>query len=195
MTIRYYLMSALEVDNRRCPKYMFVDYADLNPAGLNVQWNAMDYGLVPVFLVRANVTTAQHAALAAQPDVISVPENINNQIGGALPQVEAALEALHIPAGLVSSTNTYKEVLRAVARIFQFFQRMHGMFGEKLIDGPVGLNTQWSDIPDGARSNLRDAADSMELDYSSVIATTTVRQILKMFAGQYGDPILFGEEF
>jgi len=195
MTIRYYLMPALEVDNRRCPKYMFVDYADLNPAGLNVQWNAMDYGLMPVFLVRANVTIAQHAALAAQYDVIAVPENINNQIGAGLSQVQTALETLHIPAGWISFTNTYKEVLRTIACIFQFFQRLHGMFGEKLIDGAVNLNTEWADIPVEARINLRDVADSIRLDYSSVVATTTVRQILKMFADQYVKPILFGDTF
>ena len=198
MTTRYYVIPAkltpMSTGIARSPKYL---YSPLyNPAGLNIRWNAMDYGLQPVFLVRANVSTAQHTGLAAQSDVIAVPENINNQIGAGLYQVQAALETLHIPAGWVVSTNTYKEVLRAVARIFQFFQRMHGMFGEKLIDGAVNLNTTWSQIPQSARSNLRDAADSMGFDYSSVGPTTTVRQILKMFADQYIAPILLGgDEF
>jgi hypothetical protein len=43
------------------------------------------------------------------------------------------------------------------------------------------------------KQKLRDAADSMGMDYSFVTSTTTIRQILKNFADQWGDkPIYIG---
>lgn len=178
MTIRFYVVpligAGVHGDARR-PKYI--------AAISGLAWGAMDYGLYDVALVAADVSAGQHTSISANSDVVSAPANIDNTItAGALTNVKSALEALNIPANWATTANTYRDVLRVVAGIFQFAQRYHGMHNKQLLPSGVTLDTQFQDLPAAMQTELVDVADSMQIDRSGATGTITVRQILKAFA-------------
>lgn len=193
MTIRYYLIPLEIVDDRRGPKYLKWHFTE-NPTPLDVVWSGMDFGLEPVMLIRADVTGAQHTTLSANADVISIPTNIDANItAGALPAVKAALETLNIPAGWVTTSFTYRQVLRIVAGLFQFAQRHHGVHLERLFSGGFDLDTQFSALPLAVRQRLIATASTLEYDTSGLSGSNTIRQILKNVADQWGSkPIFIG---
>lgn len=194
MTIRYYLIPIEIVDSdKRGPKYLNWRFTE-NPAPLNVPWSMMDFGLEPVMLIRADVTGGQHTTLSANADVISIPTNIDANItAGALSAVKAALETLNIPAGWVTTSFTYRQVLRMVCGLFQFAQRHHGVHLERLFSGGFDLDTQFSALPLAVRQRLIATADSLEYDTSGLSGSNTIRQILKNVADQWGSkPVIIG---
>jgi hypothetical protein len=193
--IRWYIWPVDEIFTagslHRGPKYL--KWLQ-NPTGIDVRWSWMDYGLMPSGLLVADVTAAQHAQAAAQPDIVVVPENIDNTIGAvALPMVQAELEALHIPAGWVNTTHTYRDVLRKTAHLFLLAQRYHGRTAKRLIDAGYNLNSTIASLPQSVRSSLNEAAQSLDYDTSAIQGTWTVRQALGYLADQWGnEPLKFG---
>lgn len=189
--IRFYLMPMEQVGMFRGPKYLRWRQ---NPGGLSVRWNGMDYGKIDVMLVRAKVSQSEHGYLAAQQDVVSVPEDIDGSISvGALAGVKASLEGLYLPGGWISVGVSYRQVLRVVAGIFQLAQRYHGRAGAKLFELGIGLDTQWAALPVGVKQSLRASAEDLGFDTSGVTAESTMRQILKMMADQWGEAFIFGD--
>lgn len=187
MAIRVYLLPIVPHParaNGRVPKYLIA---------LGVPWGGMDYGLEPVMLVVADVTAAQHAALAANADVVSVPANLDAPIGaGALNAARSALEALGIPAQWLVASTTWREAVRHVARVFQLAQRFHGLYGVRLYRGGVTLNTTVARLTAGQRAALLDAATSLGWDVSGVQSDWTLRHALKALSDQWGAPVLIG---
>jgi hypothetical protein len=176
----------------RGPKYLLWRF---NEAGVDVRWSMMDYGLMPTALLWADVTPAQQIQAEGLPDVITIPENIDQAIGtaNALSQVQAALESLHIPSGWITVGHTYREVMRKVAGLFLFAQRYHGRHAAKLIEAGYGLNSLISDLPANVRASLNDTAQSLGYDTDPIAGSWTVRQALKYLADQWGDaPLLIG---
>ena len=111
MANRVYLMpvtgAGTTTDSRR-PKY-----ADTDLSG--IAWTMMDLGNETTCVVIANVTAGQNTVISAEIDVITVPANLDSQIGaGNLAAVTAALETLHIPSGWVVASQTYRQVLRII---------------------------------------------------------------------------------
>lgn len=194
MANRFYLIPLETIEtmgkNYRGPKYL---KWGKNPDGMDVVWAMMDFGHEPVALVVADVTSAQHTELVGNIDVISIPANLDNNVSSvALNTVRDALEGMNIPGNWVQTTNTYREVVRSVAQVFQFTQRLAGIGADRLFSNKT-LSTTWADVPADMKQKLRDAADSMQMDYSFVTASTTIRQILLNFADQWGDkPIYIG---
>src|ERR1700693_3954213 len=118
-----------DADSRR-PKY-----ADTDLAGH--PWAAMDFGNEPIMLV----ATATNAALAAETDVTTIPLNLDQQIGAAVTTVQNKLESFNIPADWVTSTMTYRQVVRKVLQGFMFWQRAQGLGIPLLFTGGVKLST------------------------------------------------------
>lgn len=193
--IRWYVFPVQEVvqgeTTYRGPKYLRWRF---NEGGLDVPWNMMDYGLMPTALLVADVTPAQHALAASRPDIIIIPENIDQQIGSsALSAVTDALELLHIPSEWVTSSHTYRDVMRKVGHLFQFSQRYHGRTAMKLIDGGVTLDTKIIDLPTNVRVSLSETAQDLGYDVGPIQGGWTVRQALGYLADQWGsDPLYFG---
>lgn len=133
--IRWYIVPL--IGSPRRPKYI-ADYESLD-------WRLMDCGLHPLALVWADVDSAQHDVIAANDDVYAFPPDIDQPIGGDLDYVIAGIEAFGIPAHNLSATDTHRAALRAVAGIFQFAQRYHGLTGQMLLD--AGMDTAWSTWP------------------------------------------------
>lgn len=196
--IRFYILP-IEDDGAgaRGPKYLEWRF-DPDPPALvpGIRWSLKDYGLVDAALVAAELTQAQHEALAAESDVAAPPENIDQNISDlAIPQVQVVLEQLRIPADWVDNTYTYRQILRMIAGLFQFAQRHHGMHNEGLIDNTAQLDLRWNQIPPDRRNRILATADAMDppYDYSEVTNTWLIRRILKHLADQWGtQPIHFG---
>jgi hypothetical protein len=195
MTIRWYVFPVEEIvqggTTYRGPKYL---KWRMNPTGIDARWSMVDYGLMPTALLVGDVTAAQHTQAATQPDIVVIPENIDNAIGSiALPIVVSELEALHIPANWVTTTHTYREVMRRMAHLFQLAQRYHGRTAKKLIESGFNLNTFVSTLPINVRTSLNEAAQSLGWDTSMILGSWTLRQALLYLADQWGStPVLFG---
>ena len=189
MTIRFYLMPLIgtgETFSRRRPAYLDTD--------LGGAAQCLDYGAEPLCLVRADVSGAQHTALTAHDDVLSVPTTLSNQIGGTLATVQTALDAVHVPNDWLQSTHTWAQLLRAIATIFQFAQRLHRFRAGRLFPAGVTLTTQFQDLPPAARQALQDAADDMAFDTSELTGASTLRAILKAFGDQFTGTIRMGPD-
>lgn len=191
MTIRYYVMPVLRVGSNRGPKYL---EWRANPDGIDCRWNIIDYGLIDQCIAVADVTPAQHTALAANDDVLAIPVNINSTLTAtAVNTAENYLEGIGMPAQWVSTAYTYRQVLRIVAGCFLYMQRVTAILERPitLTGGVLGLQMQ--NIAADIRAAMQQAADEQGFDYSSVTATTTVRQLLKAMADAWGDkPIHMG---
>ena len=198
--IRYYITRIIVVDyagdntiyHARVPKYFKSEY---NTDGLAVKWSMMDYGLVHACLVVADVTQQQHNGLVSNSDLVSPPENIDQEISnqGALSKVKNVLETLNLPADWVQTTTTYRDVLRKVCGLFQFAQRYHGMHREALVDGEFPLDLTWGQINSARQAKI--LATAIDMGYASQEPPDTweVRRILKYLADQWGDkPIPIG---
>lgn len=191
MSVRFYIVPKIGTGSSTAdpirPKYI---------AALGVPFAAMDYGLEDTFLVGADVSAQQHTDLAVNVDVISVPQDIDNEIGlTALSTVQSKLEGLHIPAGWVTVNHTYRDVLRVTGRLFLFMQRFHGRELRKFFESGITLDTRINELTQAQRNALENAAVSMGVDVSGITGPMLIRQALKIVADQIPPFILLGETF
>lgn len=133
-----------------------------------------------VAIVWANTTPPQDAALALNADVILVPAL---DLPVAVVATQTALEALNIPAHWITAGMTYREVLRALVGIAQLLQRCDGLGLRFQLVG--NLDRTIASLTVNVRQVLADAADSLGLDRSTIIGTTTVRQALRILGAQF----------
>jgi len=159
-----------------------------------VRYSCMDYGLMPVFFVAAEVTPEQHTTLAAQADVIAIPADITQEIGAGVATVQARLEQLRIPADWVTASHTYRQVLRRVLAWFMFAQRHHGLHGERLFPDAADLETRVGQLDAGLRQRLIATAGSLALNTSAVTLNTSIRQLLGIITNQLSREIRISGE-
>lgn len=192
MPTRFYILPIESNSNARGPKY-FAWKFDPDPPGIKCRWSAMDYGLMPVMLLLAHdISVENHTALAANGDVISVPENIDQSISaGAINQVKGALDTLNIPSDWVTTAYTYRQILRMVAGLFQFAQRLHGLFGERVLASGVTLESTIASLPAPVVLKLRAAAQSFGWDTSAIVGDWKLRRVLKYLADQWGEQVFY----
>lgn len=192
MAVRFYLLplqpasgiGAIADGNYARPKYVL-------EAGVS-RCDCAPYGLETTYLVAADVTGAQHTALAANGDVTALPLDIDQQIGGNLAAVQSALEALRIPAGWVTSGMTYHTVLAVVRRLFAFLQRFGGISRKSIFDAGITLDSTISQLTQNQRNVLQAAADAFAIDTSTITGATTIRQALKIVSDQMPPVTMFG---
>lgn len=193
MAIRWYLVAMEQVGNRRAPKYV---KSRMNPTGIAVQWGALDYGLMNVAVMWADVTTAQHTALIANADCkfAATNANLDNAIGAtAATNARAVLETLHIPGSWVQATDTWRQILRGTCGVFLFAQRLHGKFGVELVPAGYTLDTTFGELPAVGRQFLIETADELGIDRTGATAGITLRQIYRAFGNAWGNkPIVIG---
>lgn len=196
MAVRFYIVpkvgDGLTPNTAFEPKYI----ADmLDPLGPGL-WRARDYGMEPVFLVAANVTSQQHTTLSANVDVVTIPQNLDSQINlTALATVQQRLEDLRIPAGWVTTSHTYRDVIRITGKVMQFFGRFHVRHLLTLFESGVTLNTRMNELTQVQRDRIQDVMVSFGLDTAWVTNTTTVRGLLKGVADRLPAFTMLGETF
>jgi hypothetical protein len=154
------------------------------------KWEGRDFGLELTWLVCADLDASQISLLQAEPDVTMVPANIDNQLGGNLATVQAALESLHIPADMLTASVPYRVVLRGIVAMFdvaQRFQTRHAIspgLGGRLFPAGVTLETTLGDLSFSVRSELKSAAEDLKFDYSNLTLLSKLRDVLKQVATQ-----------
>lgn len=188
MAYRLYIAPAIgagTMTNPRRPKYF-----------TGLPYAAFDYGFQPLFLVASDLSVADDAAIVANADVFAFPFNLapnltNNQVTSA----STAFETAFIPAQWVNASQTWRQVARTVAGMFQFMQRLHGVLGSVIvIDQSTKLNVQFNSLDPVIRQGILDAAAS--LGYSTNIAgNTQLRQVLKDLADQWGEKEFIFDRF
>jgi hypothetical protein len=177
------------IGSARGPKYLKWKY---DTTGIDCRWNLIDYGLIDQAIIAADVTNQQHTALAANSDVLAIPSNINSTLTAtAVTTATAYLEGIGMPAQWVTTSHTYREVLRIVAGCFLYLQRVTAILGRSIVLTGGVLGLQMQNIAADIRAAMQQAADEQGFDYSSVTATTTVRQVLKAMADAWGDKAIY----
>jgi len=191
MTWRIYIVPITHIDlgpgrEFAAPKYFFGRLI-AGLAGLEgVSWAWERYVWEDHGIVAADVTDPQHALVSAQADVIAIPD-LDSTIANATARnrVRNYLEAGNIPGTWVNTGMAYRAVVRTVLNVFRF----HGRYvskGGRISTAGFSLATTWSQIPAAAQDRVRATADEFGLDYSAVTGTTTLRQLLKSMADQFG---------
>lgn len=175
MTTRFYIVPIVgsgkpKIDPRR-PAYF---------RRLRVDWSMMDYGLMPLGLVAANVDREIHAQITGQPDVIYAPLDIDQPIGRECNGVKRRLLDLRIPAGWLDADHTYREVLRTVAGCFQLSQAFHGAYHKRLLPERTPLSAQFRETP----KDFRDELYALMWTAGTIIRSNhaSLHQIFKSFA-------------
>ena len=189
MAVRFYLMpeagdgTAPDAINGWHPKYR-----DELP---EPRW-WMHYGREGIFVTAADVTATQHSTLSGHGDVTAVPLNLDaNPTAGAVAQIQSLFESFNIPSGWVSTSLTYRQILKGLVGIVRLYQRFDGYLG-RLFGSGITLDTNVSDIPAGPRSKMAAAAQSLGCDTTGM-STMTVRQALRSLAIQLGSVTVLGE--
>lgn len=191
MSWHLYIVPAIGVGTKldpRRPKYI---------KALEVEWGGIDYGFQPVFLVAADVTTLQHAGIIAQVDAAALPDDLEATSSAAeVLATQNFLEAIHIPAGWITTALTWRQIGRTVVGFFTFMKRLAAFAGPvQIIDGiTVNLGTQFNELSLARRQALVNAAASLNYDTSSLSATSTLRDMLKAMSDQWVSvPTFIGE--
>lgn len=186
--IRFYLTpKATNAKGEIRPKY-------IQAMSLIGDW--MDYGVEDAYLIAVEVDDDQHATLTLNSDVISIPADIDSAIGlTALTTVQNKMEGLHIPAGWVTTNNTYRDIIRVTGRLFQFMGRFQAVNLATLFESGITLDTRINQLTQTQRNRLTNIADQFGLDRSSITGTTTIRQALKIVADQMQPFTLGGQTF
>jgi hypothetical protein len=191
--VRFYLVpvETNAAGNSRGPKY-FPFRGDPNPPALIARdWEARDYGNEPSMVLAADLNDAEDALLASQPDVTKFADDLDTPIGAGLAAMQAALEALNLPANAITAGTTHRQVLRGVLGIFAIAQCMQGK-GFRVFGGALTLTSTLGDLSVAARQALSSCAVTLGYDTSGTTLATTLRQVLVMIANQTNPTPMMG---
>lgn len=181
--IRFYLVPVEASASHRGPKY-FPYHGDPNPPALiQADWEAKDYGNEPSMLLASNLSNPDDVTLTAQPDVTKFADNLDQQMGADLATMQAALEALNLPAQMVTSTTTHRQVIRGIMGIFSVAQCMQGK-GFRVFGAGITLATTLSALAVPARQALQDCATQLGYDQTGITLSSTIRQVLTLVVQQ-----------
>ena len=163
---------------------------------LGVRWAGMDYGAQPIYLVAADLTSADDASVTAHADVFAFPFDLGGSVGGGnVTTAQNALEAAFIPAQWVNGAMQWGQVARTVAGMFQFMQRLNFYLGnEVVIDTSAKLNIQWQTLPSNIQQAIINAAASLNYVFNPQ-PTDQLRALLKNLADQWGNRAFQLNEF
>lgn len=188
MPVRFYIVpldgSGNSISDAIRPKYI---------ADMGVRWSGVDSNVFQRYLVGADVTAGQHTTISSNPDVLSVPLNLDTTVGASRNAVVTALESLNFPANWITAGTTFRQVLRVLRRAFGVFQRIRGMRRVWSFEG-ITLDTQLNSLPLAVRRMLLDAADDLKLDTSVFTLASPLRDVIKALAEQVPAATLMGEE-
>lgn len=192
MTVRIYVgpMETVMVGNvqvRRLATFPTV-VPDLGGGG------SIDYGMIDVALVLADVTDPQHTAIVANAAITAFPANLNSTVGtGQMATVRQKLEDVRLPGMWVTSETTYREIARAVAGVMQFGQRHQALHGEDLIPDSASLSLRWDELPQARRTRILATFADLHFDSSWITNSMRVRRILLTLIELWGNtPVRLG---
>lgn len=192
--IRFYLVpvESSASGTERGPKYFRSHFrGEVFTPLVNTQWQARDYGNEPSMLVAAEVSDADDATLSALGDVTKFADNLDTQLGARLASMQPALEALNLPAQMLSSNTTDRQVVRGIMAIFAVAQCMQGK-GFRIFGAAVTLATTMGSLNANVRQALQDCAANLKYDISGITLASTVRQVLSTLVQQSSPSPMMG---
>lgn len=173
MAVRLYLTPAISNGNFTVPSHV---------AAVGIPRSSYTpYGNELIYLVRADVTPAQHTAMSAFSDVFAFPADVTATLGNNA-SVNAAknkLEGWKFPADWVTNGMTVREILRTLVKFFLLNQRLGGQTNKSLFDGAFTPDTTVGSLTANQRTALSTMLQSWKLDTAQVTGATTLRQIMK----------------
>lgn len=191
MTVRFYLLPVEGSSGRRGPKYFPYRGDPDAPALIQANWNARDYGDEPLMLLAADLDDATSALLDGQADVTKFADDLDAQLGAQLAEMQNALEALNLPAQMLTSATTHRQVIRGIMAILTVAQCMQGK-GFQVFGAGVTLATTLGAMPVAARQALQDCATSQGYDTTGITLASTVRQMLTKLVQQASPSPMLG---
>jgi hypothetical protein len=143
-------------------------------------------GLQDCYLLRVDVTGAQHTAIANGSGTLAAPADLSTTIANNAVRntVRTALEDRGIPAHWVDTGATYRSVLRGVACIMLLAQRLRRGNGRILPQG-ITLESTIGDLTLAQRNALGAACESLGWDTSAVTLATTIRAFIRGVSQQH----------
>lgn len=183
MATRLYLVPVIgtgTAKDARRPKYV----ADGTVTAIG-DVNCLDYGFEPWMVVSADLSPSDHTLLVGQVDAFGLPADLSALLTAAnVTAVQTRLEAMNIPAGWVTTSLTWQQVVRLVLWMMAFWQRFTAIHGGPVFLGGVNLDTTIGQLSVTVRNELTDAATSLGLSTTGIVLATTLRAALKILGDQ-----------
>lgn len=152
---------------------------------------SLQLGFDPFFLVVDCVTEARHSQIDSIASV-TFPLNIDNTIT-SVNNVKSKLANHDIPNYWVTTSTTWRELIRFIANYTQVYQSLFSVVKDSFFVDGVTMTTQYRDLPQQQKNALQNMANEFEFDKSGITGSSTVRQILKEMIDQIGDePLVLG---
>jgi hypothetical protein len=181
---RYFLVPAVVVNGTRGPKYFTLTVRhQMVPGTVLAQWEPIDFGNEPSILVATDISDAESATLAGMADVTKFADDLDTPLGGRLAAMQAALEALNLPAQMLTAATPDRTIVRGIMVIFNIGQCMQGK-GFNIFAPGITLPTTMGSLSAAARTALTDCVDSFGYDRAGITLASTVRDLLTKLATQ-----------
>lgn len=156
-------------------------------------YGTLTYGTEPRMIVGADLPSADDVIIVGKPDSLALPFDLSpNLTGGQVTAVRAALESSNIPAGWVTTADTWVSVFRGVAGMCSFLSRYdviyataNGVSAPSLFVGGVTLASAFSSLPAAVQAALIATAQDQGISTAGLSGATTLRTILRSMADHY----------
>jgi hypothetical protein len=180
-----YLLPIAINGNLRGPKY-FACRAT-NFIGIVCKWAVMDYGFMPSGLLHAkDISAGDHASLIANADVFLFPLANLDQAVSNVTDIRTFFETFQVPTDWLTPSNTYRQLLRSLAGIFQFGQRYTGLSLQPLFGAGVTLDTRYRDLTAQQQGWFDATVTSFGYPSTIIRPNNTFRQMLKAAGDAWG---------
>lgn len=151
-----------------------------------VRWAWTTWLLEDVGILVADTTDTQNIILDSQPGVFPIPDldatilnaNIRNR-------VRNTLEAAFVPGTWIQTGNVYRNILRALAGMFEYHNRAVALNQGRFFIGSITLSTTISQLTTSQQAALSQAAGEFGVDYSGVTGTTNLRTVFLLANNLY----------
>lgn len=160
-------------------------------------YGTLTYGTEPRMIVGADLPSGDDVIIVGKPDVLAFPFDLAPTLtGGQVTAVRNALEAANIPAGWVTTADTWANVFRGVAGMCSFLSRYEGVYAEQtgtaapsLFAGGVTLASAFSSLPAAVQTALIATAQDQGISTAGLSGATTLRTILRSMADHYSQMV------
>lgn len=185
--VAYFIPIDHSVPTYNAPKYFFSRLVPGLPGMEGVVWAWETYLLEDIGLIVAEVTPAQDTLVSGQADVFRVP-NLDITIPNATERnrFRDAMENYSIPGTWITTDMEYRAIVRTILGMFQIHNRMVALLGQPLFRGTGWtLAGNFNQVPPEAEETFRQAARELNVDVSTVVSTTTLREAFKIVGDQF----------
>lgn len=122
-----------------------------------------------------NLLNTLNAAADVHPFPVSFDVNLT---AANLATATTKLESVGIPVADLDVGNTFRDLLRRIFKLADFYQ-LHGRLSRAaLISGGITLDTTLASLSQNARDILKNAAAIMHINASQFSGSSTLRQVL-----------------